>query len=114
MAASNKLSRRAALRTIGALGTSVVAASATAGARSAPPEDADQYIGVVDRIVDGRHVVLLLEEDNQVVDQLVLDVDEFDSVEERDVLVVLIKGGELYRYQHLPKKPESTGRDGRN
>lgn len=114
MTGSNQLSRRTALRTIGALGVSTVAASTAVSARSDPPEGADQYIGVVDRIVDGRYVVLLLEEDNQVVDQLVLDVDEFDSIEERDVLVAILKDGELYRYQHLPEKPESTGRNGRN
>ncbi|WP_306055887.1 hypothetical protein [Natronococcus wangiae] len=112
MAAENRLSRRAVLRTIGAVGASTIVASTAVSARAEPPEGADRYLGVVDRIVDGRHVVLLLEEDNRVVDQLVLDVDEFDSIEERDVLVVVIKDGELYRYQYLPKKPESSGRNG--
>jgi hypothetical protein len=111
MTARNRLSRRTALRTISALGATLAAPTAVSATDDSPPEAADQYIGVVDRVVDGRHVVMLLEEDNQVVDQLVLDVDEFDRVQERDIFVVVLKDGELYRYQRLPEKPESTGRN---
>ncbi|MDG5819472.1 hypothetical protein [Natronococcus sp. A-GB7] len=107
-----KLSRRTVLRTAGALGIASVAGSGAVGARagSASSEGIDQYIGVVDRIVDGRHVVILLEEDNRVVDQLVVDVDEFDEIDERDVLLVVVEDRALRSYQHLPEKPESTGR----
>ena len=107
-----KLSRRTALRTAGALGIASIVGSSAVGARSesASSEGVDQYIGVVDRIVDGRHVVILLEEDNRVVDQLVADVDEFEEIAERDVLLVVVEDGELCGYRHLPEKPESTGR----
>lgn len=112
MTARNRLSRRTALRTIGAFGSAALATTTAVSARESAPETAaDQYIGVVDRVVDGRHVVMLLEEDNQVVDQLVLDVDEFDGVRERDVFVVVLKDEELHRYQRIPEKPESTGQN---
>ncbi|MDG5757994.1 hypothetical protein QA600_01415 [Natronococcus sp. A-GB1] len=106
-----KLSRRTVLRTAGAFGIASVAGSSAAAARSesASSEGVDQYIGVVDRIVDGRHVVILLEEDNRVVDQLVVDVDEFAEIDERDVLLVVVEERALRSYQHLPEKPESTG-----
>ncbi|MFU8866617.1 hypothetical protein [Natronococcus sp.] len=106
------LSRRTALRTAGALGIASIVGSSAVGAQSEPTasEGVDQYIGVVDRIVDGRHVVILLEEDNRVVDQLVVDVDEFEEIAERDVLLVVVENGALCSYRHLPEKPESTGR----
>lgn len=107
-----RLSRRSVLRTIGALG-GLTAVTTSVGAR---PEgqsntDTERYVGVVDRIVDGSFVVVLLEADDRVVDQLVVPVDEFDRIEERDVLHVVLKGGELHQYHHLPKKP---GRSSRN
>ncbi|WP_293033567.1 hypothetical protein [Natronococcus sp.] len=107
-----KLSRRTALRTAGALGIASIVGSSAASARSesASSEGVDQYVGVVDRIVDGRHVVILLEEDNRVVDQLVVGVDEFEEIDERDILLVVVEDGRLRSYQHLPEKPESTGR----
>lgn len=48
----------------------------------------DTYVATVDRIVDGRHVVILLEADGAVVDQLVVPATELPCVEERDRLVV--------------------------
>jgi hypothetical protein len=112
MTANDRLSRRNALRTIGSLGTTAIAVPTATSARpdTRSAEAADRYIGVVDRIVDGRHVVVLLERDNQVVDQLVLDIETFDEVQERDVLVVVLRDGELDTYRHLPEKPERTGR----
>lgn len=53
------------------------------------------YEGTVDRIVDDRHVVLLLEADGRVVDQVVVDRAELPDVDERDRLLVLVDGEEI-------------------
>ncbi|ELY50560.1 hypothetical protein [Natronococcus jeotgali] len=112
MTAPRNLSRRTALTTIGALAAVPALGTGAVGAcsASASSEGAQRYVGVVDRIVDGRHVVVLLEADNRVVDQLVVDVDEFDEIAPRDILLVVLEDGELARYRHLPEKPASTGR----
>ena len=55
----------------------------------------DVYQGVVDRIVDGRHVVILLEEDGEVIDQLVEPREDLPQVEETDRLVVVLDDGDL-------------------
>ncbi|SDQ24186.1 hypothetical protein [Natronobacterium texcoconense] len=104
-------SRRTALRTIGSLAT-VLTATGVAGARSSPSADsstdcrrnAQRYVATVDRIVDGRHVVLLLEEDGETVDQLVVPAEEMD-VEETDILIVLVEDDELLAYWHIPERP---------
>jgi hypothetical protein len=108
MTANDRLSRRNALRTLGTIGAAAIAVPTAASARdgSRPAGAADRYVGVVDR----QHVVLLLEQDDQVVDQLVLDVETFDEVQERDVLLVVLRDGELDTYQHLAEKPARTGR----
>ncbi|AFZ72395.1 hypothetical protein SAMN05443661_1181 [Natronobacterium gregoryi] len=69
------------------------------------PPDAQKYVATVDRIVDGQHVVMLLEEDGQVVDQLVVAADEVD-VEEGDILVVVVHDDELLDYQVVPERPD--------
>ena len=53
--------------------------------------DPDTYLAVVDRIVGGRFVVLLLEEDEEVVEQLVVPYADL-PVEEHDVLLVTLDG----------------------
>ena len=60
----------------------------------------DTYVAVVDRIVNGRFVVLLLEEDDELVDQLVVPYDEL-PVDERDVLVVTVEDGEITEWRTL-------------
>ncbi|MFC6768925.1 hypothetical protein [Natrinema soli] len=65
----------------------------------------DLYIGVVDRIVDGEHVVLLLEDGEAVVDQLVLSVDRFDEIAPDDILLSAATDGELHAYRRVPSKP---------
>ncbi|ADB59398.1 hypothetical protein Htur_0500 [Haloterrigena turkmenica DSM 5511] len=122
--------RRTVLRTIGSLGLAPVATAATAGAAdndegngddgpSLPANgarsqsaaagcgsaDVDRYIGTVDRIVDGRHVVLLLESDGELVDQHVAPRSTLESVEEGDILSVIFKDGDLLVAQQLPKRP---------
>ncbi|ELY82554.1 hypothetical protein [Natrinema pallidum] len=65
----------------------------------------DLYIGVVDRIVDGEHVVLLLEDGESVVDQLVLPVDRFATIAPDDILLAAATDGELHAYRRVPSKP---------
>ena len=107
-------SRRNALKKIGAFGLALGAIPAGAGASSnesggceisvrrvseraislvtARP---DTYRGVVDRIVDGRFVVILLEEENRTIDQVVVPFEDLPVVEERDVIGATMEDGEL-------------------
>jgi len=55
----------------------------------------DVYRGVVDRIVDGRFVVILLEEDGQVVDEVVVRRDEIPPVAESDTVIVILENGDV-------------------
>lgn len=71
------------------------------------PEGTTQYVAVVDRIVDGRHVVLLLEDGERVVDQLVEPIDRFDDIAEGDILWAVVTDTELRAYRELPSKPNS-------
>lgn len=123
-------SRRTVLQTLCSLGAVVLTASPAAGrdearvegrSRPEPPADvpdgATQYVAVVDRIVDGEHVVLLLEDGGDLVDQHVAPRSAFEEVNETDVLLVVLKDDELLTYQHLPKRPgrsasENTCRHG--
>ncbi|MGQ3412507.1 hypothetical protein ACT4ML_09635 [Natrinema sp. LN54] len=117
MSEHSRRPRRTVLRTLGALGTGGLAAVTTAGAStgdsSEPTDNAtddvldgtDLYIGVVDRIVDGEHVVLLLEDGEAVVDQLVLSVDRFDEIAADDILLTVAADDELRAYRHVPSKP---------
>ncbi|ELY51045.1 hypothetical protein [Natronorubrum bangense] len=127
-------SRRTVLQTLGALGTATGVASAVAGAQTGAderqpadtaahstgataddvPEGATQYVAVVDRIVDGQHVVLLLEKDGELVDQHVEPKATFDEIEERDILQVVLKDGSLLSYTHLSERPGSSVRDARD
>ncbi|WP_440766294.1 hypothetical protein [Natronorubrum sp. DTA7] len=74
----------------------------------------NQYIGVVDRIVDGEHVVILLEEDGELVDQHVAPRSELEDVDESDILLVVIKDDELLVAQQLPKRPGESMSESRN
>ncbi|QRV16558.1 DUF3006 domain-containing protein [Haloterrigena salifodinae] len=121
--------RRTVLRMPGSLGLASVAAAATAGADGdgssngadpSPPANGarsrsaaancgsagvDRYIAAVDRIVGGRHVVLLLEDDGELVDQHVAPRSTLESVEEGDILRVVFKDGDLLVAKQLPKRP---------
>nr|WP_049910529.1 hypothetical protein [Natrinema gari] len=65
----------------------------------------DLYIGVVDRIVDGEHVVLLLEDGESVVEQLVLPVDRFATIAPDDILLAVATDGQLHASRRVPSKP---------
>ncbi len=126
MSQRKRPSRRTVLQTLGSLGTATIAASAVAGARTGRletragdnyrrsngraledvPKDATRYIAVVDRIVDGEHVVLLLEKECELVDQHVTPRSQLDEVEESDILIVVIEDEELLTAQQIPERPE--------
>ncbi|ELY93015.1 hypothetical protein C482_20111 [Natrialba chahannaoensis JCM 10990] len=113
MASQKTLSRRTALRTLTTLATGLIVGgasvfgfvSAQSDTDSDGPADTERYVAVVDRIVDGEHVVLLLEEDGQLVDELVVPRSEFDTVSETDILAVIIADDELIDYRILPERP---------
>lgn len=63
------------------------------------------FVAVVDRIVDGEHVVLLLEDGGELVDQHVEPVGSFEAVAESDILFVALEDDALLAYQHLEERP---------
>lgn len=100
--------RRSILKTIGGLaagGTALTALAGSSGAQTnraqgggGQPDTPDEngvYDATVDRIVDGLHIVLLIEEGGQVIDQHVLDHEEYPNLEERDQIRVLIRHGNI-------------------
>ena len=124
MSTRRRPTRRTVLRTIGSLGLASIAAAAMASAdasdgdETAPytdsprstatgcePTSARQYLATVDRIVDGRHVVLLLEDDGELVDRHVAPRRRLEAVEEGDVLLVVLRGEHLLAATPLPKRP---------
>lgn len=74
-----------------------------------------QYVAVVDRIVDGRHAVLLLEDGDDVVEQLVVSPDELPDVEAGDVLLATLTddGDELESARRLEGETERRRRANR-
>lgn len=125
MSRRQRPSRRTVLQTLGSVGMATIATSTTVGAdhgrvddlagdthcrstRDTPddiPDGATRYVAVVDRIVDGNHVVLLLESRGELVDQHVEPRTSFEKIAERDILQVVLKDGSLLTYTHLPKRP---------
>ena len=122
MSARYRSTRRTALRAFGSLGVASIATAAAASAESDASESADdstrsrpadgcessavnRYVAAVDRIVDGRYVVLLLEAGGDVVDQRVVPRSRLEAVDEGDVLLVVIDDGSLLVARHLPKRP---------
>ncbi|WP_290810032.1 hypothetical protein [Halovivax sp.] len=59
------------------------------------PDRFELHEGVVDRIVDGRHVVILLQDEDGVYDELVEPREELPDVEEGDRLLVVLEDDEL-------------------
>lgn len=126
MTIRHRPSRRTAIRTIGIAGIASLGLTGAAGARADSSatrtgcEDNDgtgdsteentadgatRYVAVVDRIVDGEHVVLLLERNGELVDQLVVSGDGFDHIAEGDLLIVDVKDGELLDYGPIDERP---------
>lgn len=102
--------RRTALRTLLSLGTVLAVPSAAAASdektRCDDPDLRETFVASVDRIVDGRFVVLLLEDEGDVVDQLVVPREELSTVEEGDVLYVVVEDGELLDAELLEEETE--------
>lgn len=71
----------------------------------ADPPRAKRYVATVDRIVDGAHVVILLEERATPVDQLVVDADAHDGLEAGDILLAVVADDELLAYRSVPERP---------
>ena len=115
MARQTPLDRRTVLQTLASLlavvvGTQSVAAtdgrstadSLSGGQNGDSAADTDDtsavsgfYGATVDRIVDGEHVVVLIETNEEVVEQFVFPRDEYPTVEEGTQLFVWVDDGEL-------------------
>lgn len=67
------------------------------------------FTGVVDRIVDGKTAVILLEDDGAVVEQFDVDVTEVptDARTDGSVLAVTVVDGEFVDVEYLPEETES-------
>ena len=97
MAREMPVTRRTAIKTIAAAagtGSAITTASAATG-ESADPSESDThqvgsgvYAGTVDRIVDGQHVVILVTDGEQDVDQVVQSRESLPNVEEGDAVGV--------------------------
>jgi hypothetical protein len=115
MADGEPVSRRTALQTIGttaAVATGLSTTGTATESREAPGESPEQggeespeqgggsestgfYSGTVDRVVDGEHVVILVEAGGRVVDQHVVPAAEYPSLEEGDAVYLLIVFGRV-------------------
>jgi len=65
-----------------------------ADSNNAPAVETGVFDGTVDRIVDGQHVVILVEDGGQVIDQVVEPRDALPTVEEGDSVGVWLVNGE--------------------
>ena len=116
MADREPVSRRTALQTIGttaAVATGLSTTGTATESQEAPGESPEQgggsespeqgggsespgfYSGTVDRVVDGEHVVILVEAGGRVVDQHVVPAAEYPSLEEGDAVYLLIVFGRV-------------------
>lgn len=103
MAEHTESGRRTALTTIGtvvaaAIGVTTVGTTRTAATSVDGVTGSDLtgiYDGTVDRIVDGEHVVILIEEGGEVIDQQVVSADEYPDLEEGDAVTVLLYDGNV-------------------
>ncbi|GAB7019677.1 hypothetical protein [Halostagnicola bangensis] len=66
-----------------------------------PPES---YVSTVDRVVDGEHVVILLEDGTQTVGQIVVPSSEYPCLEERDRIVATVEDDDLTCYRWLEQQ----------
>jgi len=126
MAGQQPVSRRKALETIGVATATLglpTAGAATAGEASVSESEASPgagqsqseaddgsigteltgfYTGTVDRVVDDKHVVILIETDERVIGQHVVPADEYPSLEERDAVYLFILFGEVIAIWEVP------------
>ena len=65
---------------------------------ASPP---DSYVSTVDRIVDDEHVVILLEDGTQTVDQIVVPAAEYPCLDENERIVATVEDDELRCFRWL-------------
>ncbi|MFC7232676.1 hypothetical protein ACFQMM_17300 [Saliphagus sp. GCM10025308] len=133
MARQPTRTRRTVLGTIAGLATGATAGTVSGSGSGAPSRDRvteaseshtqptapasssglpfETFVATVDRIVDGEHIVILLEEGGRTVDQLVVPRDRLPTVEERDRLVVLVRDGDLAAAWPLPERLDPRSRE---
>ena len=85
------------------------AAEATSSDTIVDPDRTGAYVGAVDRIVDGEHVVVLLEDGDSVVDQVVVAHEEWPFLEEGDVVRVVLLRGTVLLIRPLDSRPGERG-----
>lgn len=114
MTSEHTVSRRTVLGTLGttaavATGVSTAGAATPERERSSPTtrntvgaELTGFYRGTVDRIVDGEHVVVLVEADGSVVDQYVVQSEEYPWLSEGDAAYLFLLFGRLIAIWRLP------------
>jgi endonuclease YncB( thermonuclease family) len=108
MAEDQPVGRRTVLGTLGtaaavATGASTASAATAQHQRSPPGETDDDvgtdltglYSGTVDRVVDGDHVVILVESGGSVVDQYVVPKAEYPSLDEGDPVYLVVLFGSI-------------------
>lgn len=102
MAERTQIGRRTALTTLGAAAATATGLAGAAGATTDEPDPASRddgltgvYDGTVDRIVDGEHVVVLIEEGGAVIDQQVVSADEYPGLDEGEAVTVFLYRGEV-------------------
>ena len=118
MTAQQSVGRRTALKTFCAAGAVATGATGVSVGRrtehSESPAQAEQresttaespetestsrigfYNGTVDRIVDGEHVVILVESDGRVIDQYIVSAESYPMLAEGDAVTLFIIFGSL-------------------
>lgn len=103
MAEHQPVGRRTALRMIGTAATIATGASAASATETqtmdsssgttGSGDDTDLtgvYTGTIDRVVDGDHVVILVEKDGRVIEQYVVPSDRYPDLDERDSVILLV------------------------
>ena len=111
MSTATATERESGASEVGSVQTESAALDSTQGKRSEPPtiEQSElnntgrtelrrltgSYGGTVDRIVDGEHVVILIESGGQVIEQVVVSSDTYPRLDEGDSVSVLFMWGRV-------------------
>lgn len=116
MADREPVSRRTALRAVGttaAVATGLSTTGTATESREPPGESPERgvgsgltglYSGTVDRVVDGEHVVILVEAGGRVVDQCVVPKAEYPSLREGDAVYLLVVFGQVVGIWKAPSE----------
>jgi hypothetical protein len=118
MARQQSVSRRTVLRTFGTVAAVTAGGSTASATREGLPAESDEradtgeagtemtgfYSGTVDRVVDGEHVVILVESGGSVVDQHVVPSEAYPSLEEGDSVYLLVVFGQVLAIWEVPSE----------